>query len=143
MVLLNILKYPDEKLKNPSETVVKFDNNIVKLINDMFETMYFNKAIGLAATQVDIHKQLIVIESSKTKVVLVNPVLLEGSGKDYSEEACLSIPNIVGFVVRTKSICIGTFDVKGYMYRIKANGILSICIQHEVEHLFGFLNIYR
>lgn len=143
MALLNILKYPEEKLKNPSEAVVKFDNKLVKLINDMFETMYINNAIGLAATQVDIHKQLITIDISNSKIVLVNPVLLEVSGKAYPEEACLSIPNIVDIVVRSKNIYIGAFDVKGYMYRIKAKGILAICIQHEVEHLVGLLTIYK
>lgn len=153
MALLNILKYPDEKLRKAAEPVVKFDNNIFKILNDMFETMYFNNAIGLAATQVDIHKQIIVIDISKpnieakpnknSKLVLVNPEILEGSGKTYSEESCLSIPNFVALVVRSKSIYISAFDEKGYAYRIRTNGILSICIQHEIEHLFGNLIIDR
>ncbi|WMY96740.1 MAG: peptide deformylase [Arsenophonus sp.] len=144
MSILNILYYPDERLRNIATTVKKIDSEIEHTVNNMFETMYKKKGIGLAATQVNIHKRIIVIDISTSfseKIILINPIILEKSGSVKSEEGCLSIPEQHAFISRYKYIKVKAFDIKGKKFELKDESLLSICIQHEIDHLNGKLFI--
>ncbi|WP_348666390.1 peptide deformylase [Arsenophonus symbiont of Ornithomya chloropus] len=144
MSILNILYYPDERLRNIATTVKKIDSNIQHIVNDMFETMYEKKGIGLAATQVNINKRIIVIDISTSfseKLTLINPVILEKSGSIKSQEGCLSIPEQHAFISRYKYIKIKAFNINGKEFELKNDSLLSICIQHEIDHLNGKLFI--
>ena len=140
MPLLKILNYPDSRLYKVASKVEVFDTKIKTIVNNMAETMYQAKGIGLAATQVDFHKKIIVIDISKDKdslVVLINTELIESSGIQNIEEGCLSVPGIYEKVERYKNIRVKAFNINGKEFEIKAEGLLAVCIQHELDHLEG------
>lgn len=144
MAVLDILHYPDVRLRTIAKCVKKIDSALQCIIDDMFETMYKKEGIGLAATQVNIHQKIIVLDVSETrdkKLVLINSELLEQSGETAIEEGCLSIPEQHGFIPRTKTIKVRALDYNGSPFELEADGILAICIQHEMDHLIGKLFI--
>ncbi|MBS9439802.1 peptide deformylase [Photorhabdus noenieputensis] len=142
MSVLQVLHYPDERLRTIATPVETVDAEIRRIIDDMFETMYAEEGIGLAATQVDIHQRIVVIDVSETRnerLVLINPELLEKSGATGIEEGCLSIPEQRALVPRAEKVKIKALDYNGQPFELQADGLLSICIQHEMDHLIGKL----
>jgi peptide deformylase len=140
MALLNILRYPDPRLHKVAQPIAVVDERIQTLIADMAETMYAAPGIGLAATQVDRHVRLILVDISEAKndlKVFVNPRLLETSGSSEHEEGCLSVPGIYDKVVRPERIRVSALDRDGQAFEIEADGLLAVCIQHEIDHLDG------
>ncbi|SLM64788.1 MULTISPECIES: peptide deformylase [Dickeya] len=142
MSVLQVLHFPDERLRTQAKPVKKVDAEIQRIVDDMFETMYAEEGIGLAATQVDVHQQIIVIDVSEERdqrLVLINPELLEKSGDTGIEEGCLSIPETRALVPRAESIKVRALDREGKPFELQAEGLLAICIQHEMDHLVGKL----
>lgn len=142
MTILDIVRFPDERLRTVAEPVTQFDDELRQFINDMFETMYNDQGIGLAATQVDVHKRIITIdiEGDKTnQIVLINPEIIESSGETGIEEGCLSIPGCRGFVPRKEKLTVKAFNPQGEEFTLEAQDLLAICIQHEIDHLNGVL----
>jgi peptide deformylase len=140
MALLNILRYPDARLHKTAAPVIVFDESLKKLVRDMAETMYAAPGVGLAASQVDVHKQIIVIDVSErhdSLVVLVNPEIVEASGVSDIEEGCLSVPNVYDIVERAERVKVRAFDQNGNPLTLEAQGLLAVCIQHELDHLKG------
>jgi peptide deformylase len=140
MPLLNILRYPDARLHKVAAPITVFDDGLKRLVVDMAETMYAAPGIGLAATQVDVHKQIIVVDVSErrdTLVVLVNPEILEATGVSDIEEGCLSVPGIYELVERAERVKVRAFDQNGNPFTLEAQGLLAVCIQHEMDHLKG------
>lgn len=140
MALLTILNYPDPRLHTVAKPVTTFDANLKRFVQDMQETMYAAPGIGLAATQVNQHVQLIVIDTSKEQndlLVLINPKILSQSGTQTYEEGCLSVPGIYETVTRAEQITVQAQDVDGNAFKLDADGLLSVCIQHEMDHLKG------
>ncbi|WP_294769265.1 peptide deformylase [uncultured Rhodoferax sp.] len=141
MALLPILCYPDPKLHTVAQPVAAVDARIQQLAADMLETMYDAKGIGLAATQVDVHERLIVIDVSEERdqaMVLINPELVWTSeGTHLNEEGCLSVPGIYDGVTRFDAVRVKALDEKGHSRVIEADGLLAVCIQHEMDHLMG------
>jgi peptide deformylase len=140
MALLQILHYPDERLHRIAEPVTRVDDTIRRLIDDMAETMYAAPGIGLAATQVDVHKRVIVIDISETHdslLALINPTLVRAQGQAEHEEGCLSVPGIYDKVTRAERITITALDRDGRPFTLDAEGLLAVCIQHEMDHLQG------
>lgn len=140
MALLQILKYPDPRLYTVAEPVTEVDQEIRSLVDDMAETMYGAPGIGLAATQVDVHKQLIVLDISETKdrlLVLINPEIIESYGQVACEEGCLSVPGIYEKVSRAEKIRVKALDRDGNAFEFDAEGLLAVCVQHEMDHLKG------
>lgn len=140
MAILPILRYPDPRLHKVAARVARVDDKIQNLIKDMADTMYAAPGIGLAATQVDVHQRIIVIDISETRDqlhVLVNPELLEASGEADCEEGCLSVPGIFEKVSRAQHIKVRAWDARGDARTIEAEGLLAVCIQHEMDHLVG------
>ena len=142
MALLPILEYPDPRLRLRAKPVTKVDDRIRRLIDDMLETMYEAPGIGLAATQVNVHERVIVIDISERNdepVCLVNPEILEKEGNINSEEGCLSVPEFFEFVDRAEKIRVRALDRDGQEIEFDAEGMLAVCIQHEMDHLEGKL----
>jgi peptide deformylase len=140
MALLPILHYPDPRLHKVAAPVAVVDENIRKLARDMAETMYAAPGVGLAATQVDRHIQLIVIDISDTHddlLVLINPKILDSRGKSECEEGCLSVPGIFEMVTRAEWIRVRALGLDGKPFEKEATGLLAVCIQHEMDHLKG------
>ena len=140
MALLNILRYPDARLHKVAAPVTVFDESLKRLAADMAETMYAAPGIGLAATQVDVHKQVIVIDVSERRdslVVLINPAILDASGLSDIEEGCLSVPGIYDTVERAERVKVRAYDQNGNAFTLEAQGLLAVCIQHEIDHLKG------
>jgi len=141
MALLPILCYPDPKLHTTAKAVAAVDARIKTLIADMLETMYDAKGVGLAATQVDVHERLIVIDVSEgrdTPLVLINPSLRWTSPETHlNEEGCLSVPGIYDNVLRYDAVKVEALDGDGQLRQIEADGLLAVCIQHEMDHLMG------
>jgi peptide deformylase len=140
MAILDILNYPDPRLHTVAKPVKEVDANIRRLIKDMAETMYAAPGIGLAATQVNQHVQLIVIDTSETKdqlLVLINPKIIAKSGSQDYEEGCLSVPGIYESVTRAEKITVEALNAQGETFTLDADGLLSVCIQHEMDHLLG------
>lgn len=140
MALLTILNYPDPRLHTVAKPVTTFDANLKRLVQDMKETMYAAPGIGLAATQVNQHVQLIVIDTSKEQndlLVLINPKIMSQSGTQTYEEGCLSVPGIYETVTRAEQIKVQAQDLDGKTFTLDADGLLSVCIQHEMDHLKG------
>lgn len=140
MALLPILRYPDPRLKKVAAPVSKIDESIRKLAYDMAETMYEAPGIGLAATQVDVHKQLVVIDVSEDKsqlLVMVNARILARDGAQEGEEGCLSVPGIYDRVARAERVTVQFLDLEGQERTLEAEGLLAVCIQHELDHLQG------
>ncbi|MBU0689085.1 MAG: peptide deformylase [Gammaproteobacteria bacterium] len=140
MALLPIIKYPDPRLHKVAKPVAAVTENTRKLIRDMSETMYAAPGIGLAATQIDVHEQIVVIDVSETHddlIVFINPVLLELEGTEESEEGCLSVPGIYETVTRANRIKVQAQNESGEIFQLEADGLLAVCIQHEIDHLHG------
>jgi peptide deformylase len=139
-MILPILEYPDPRLKKVAARVTDFGPDLVKLARDMAETMYAAPGVGLAATQVDVHKRVIVIDLSETKddlLVLVNPEIVEADGEAECEEGCLSVPGYYDKVTRAARVRVRAQDEHGKPYEREAEGLLAVCIQHEMDHLVG------
>ncbi|MBX4132579.1 peptide deformylase [Frischella sp. Ac48] len=142
MAILPVLRFPDEKLRKVAKPVDTVTPEIQQIIDDMIETMYAEEGIGLAATQVDVHQRIIVIDVSEERdhvYVIINPEVISKEGETGIEEGCLSVPECRGFVPRAEKIKIKALDRNGEEYIIDADGILAICIQHEMDHLIGKL----
>ena len=140
MAILEILVYPDERLRTVAKPVDTVDDSIRQLVKDMTETMYDANGIGLAATQVDVHKQVIVMDLSEERDqprVLINPKVVEQNGEQVYDEGCLSVPEYYAPVKRAESIKITALDEQGEIYELEADGLLAVCIQHEMDHLAG------
>ena len=140
MAILPILQYPDERLHKIAKKVEHIDESVRKLARDMAETMYAAPGVGLAATQVDRHIQLIVIDVSETHddlKVFINPELLECQGDKEHEEGCLSVPGIYEKVTRAEHVTVRALDEHGDPFTLEAEGLLAVCIQHEMDHLRG------
>jgi peptide deformylase len=140
MALLPILRYPDARLHKVAAPVKRVDDEIRHLISDMAETMYAAPGIGLAATQVDAHVRVIVIDVSETRDelrVFVNPKIIAASGEAEREEGCLSVPEVYEKVCRAERITVRALDAAGEPFELEAEGLLAVCIQHEIDHLEG------
>lgn len=140
MALLNILRYPDPRLYKTAKPVVEVSERIRKLAKDMAETMYAAPGIGLAATQVDVHEQLIVIDTSEDKsnlMVFINPEIVRRDGEQEGEEGCLSVPGIYDKVVRAEHVVVRALNLQGESFTLEAEGLLAVCLQHEIDHLQG------
>ena len=140
MALLTILEYPDPRLKKVASPVTAFTPDVVKLVRDMAETMYTAPGVGLAATQVDVHKRIIIIDISETKddlLVLVNPEIVAAEGEAECEEGCLSVPGYYDKVTRAARITVRARNEHGEPIERAAEGLLAVCIQHEMDHLIG------
>ena len=140
MPKLNILVYPDPRLRQIAREVTVFDGALARLVGDMAETMYSAPGIGLAAVQVDVPKRVVVLDVSAERNdlrVFVNPEVSELAGVTESEEGCLSVPGVFATVERAKTVKITAQDVKGRPFEIAADAMLAICIQHEIDHLNG------
>jgi peptide deformylase len=141
MSLLNILRYPDPRLHKVAKPVTVFDERLKKLAADMAETMYDAPGVGLAATQVDVHEQLVVIDTSETHDdlrVFINPEIIWASEeKQVYEEGCLSVPGIYDGVERPARVKVRALDLEGKPFELEADGLLAVCIQHEMDHLKG------
>ncbi|MFT5219903.1 MAG: peptide deformylase [Planctomycetota bacterium] len=142
MTLLNILHYPDPRLRTIAKPVVEFDANLQQLADDMFETMYEAPGIGLAATQIDRHIRMLVMDVSEDKsqpLCLINPEIIQADGDEEMDEGCLSVPGFYEKVSRAEHILVRAADVTGKVNEFEADGIVAVCIQHEMDHLEGKL----
>ena len=140
MALLTILEFPDPRLRTKAQPVTVFDDALKQLVADMFETMYAAPGVGLAATQVNVHQQLLVMDMSEDKSdarVLINPRLLEKSGEQIFQEGCLSFPGIYADVERALRVKVAAQDVDGKDVEFEVEGPLAVCVQHEMDHLAG------
>jgi peptide deformylase len=140
MAILEILQYPDSRLNTPAERVEKIDAATRRLIEDMAETMYAAPGVGLAATQVDVHKQIVIIDVSEDRSdlrVFVNPEITRREGVAVNQEGCLSVPGIYDNVERAESVTVTALDRNGARFTLNASGMLAACIQHEMDHLQG------
>ena len=142
MALLKILRFPDERLRTQAKKVEMVDDEIRQLIDDMLETMYDAPGIGLAATQVNVHKQVLVLDVSEEKdqpLCFINPVIVKKEGIEEHEEGCLSVPGIYETVERADHIEVRALDRDGQEFSMQAGELLAVCIQHEMDHLKGKL----
>ena len=140
MALLPILRFPDPRLKKVALPVDNVDDEVRRLAHDMAETMYEAPGIGLAATQVDVHRRVIVIDISETRdqlLVVINPELIASEGEQVGEEGCLSVPGIYDKVERAECVVVRYLDLDGNVQTIEAEGLLAVCLQHEMDHLQG------
>ena len=140
MALLPILHYPDPRLHTKAAPVPAVNDRIRQLIADMAETMYAAPGIGLAATQVDVHERVIVIDVSEDRtgmLAFVNPVIVEAAGEAENEEGCLSVPGVFDKVRRAERIKVRALNAQGEPFVLEAEGLLAVCIQHEIDHLEG------
>jgi len=140
MAILPIIRYPDPRLHKIAAPVTVVDEGIRKLVRDMADTMYSAPGVGLAATQVDVHKQVIVIDISETHdqlLVLINPKILDSRGKADCEEGCLSVPGIFEKVTRAEWVKVQALGIDGKPFQVESDGLLAVCIQHEMDHLKG------
>ena len=141
-MILDILKYPDKRLRTIAKHVVSVDETIKQQVKDMFETMYEAPGIGLAATQVNFHQRIIVIDISdqcNEPICLINPEVIEKSGEIQWEEGCLSVPDYYENVIRANDIKVQALNQHGKTFELEASEMLSVCIQHEIDHLNGIL----
>jgi len=140
MAILEILQYPDPRLHLPAARVEKIDATACKLVSDMVETMYGADGVGLAATQVNVHQQVIVIDVSPDKSdlrVFINPEIIRREGLGLNQEGCLSVPGVYDNVERAESVTVTALDENGSRFTLNASGLLATCIQHEMDHLQG------
>ena len=140
MARLPIIEFPDPRLRTKAKPVESVDKRIRQLIDDMFETMYAAPGIGLAATQVDVHLRLLVLDISEDKaqpMVFINPEIVASEGSQVYQEGCLSVPGIYADVTRASKITINALDRDGEAFQLTADGLLAVCIQHEMDHLAG------
>jgi peptide deformylase len=139
-MILPILEYPDPRLKKVAAPVTAFGPDVERLVRDMAETMYAAPGIGLAATQVDVHKRIIVIDISETRDdlrVFINPEIVEAEGEAECEEGCLSVPGYYDKVTRAARIRVRAQDAHGETFELETDGLLAVCVQHEMDHLIG------
>ena len=144
MAILEVLKFPDERLRTVAQTVESVNDDIKTLVSNMFETMKDENGIGLAATQVNVHKRVVVMDVSEEQdnpLVFINPEITQREGSTISEEGCLSVPNNYAKVERAEKITVEALDQNGEKFSLNAEGLLAICIQHELDHLKGKLFI--
>ncbi|MBB5014772.1 peptide deformylase [Rehaibacterium terrae] len=142
MAKLTILEFPDPRLRTVAKPVERVDDALRRLIDDMFETMYAAPGIGLAATQVDVHQRLLVLDVSEDKsrpMVFINPEIVASEGTEVCQEGCLSVPGIFADVKRAAQVTVRALDRDGRPFEIVADGLLAVCIQHEMDHLAGKL----
>jgi peptide deformylase len=140
MAVLNILRYPDPRLEKVARPVERVDDAIRQLVRDLAETMYAAPGIGLAATQVDVHKRVIVLDVSDARdqlLVLINPEIVTREGEQECEEGCLSVPGVYDVVKRAEKVKVRALDGAGQPFELVAEGLLAVCIQHEMDHLEG------
>ena len=141
MALLPILEYPDPRLRTVARPVAAFDDRLRRLVADMAETMYEAPGVGLAASQVDVHERIVVIDTSETKddlQVFINPEIVWASEEQVEcEEGCLSVPGIYDAVTRPARVRVKAFDVRGAPFERDCTGLLAVCVQHEMDHLLG------
>lgn len=140
MPLLEVLVYPDSRLRHVAKPVTEFNDDLKQLVNDMAETMYEAPGIGLAATQVAVEKRVITIDISEDQsdlMVLINPEIVENRGEQEFQEGCLSVPEFYADVTRAEHIKIRAQDLKGQHFELDADELLAVCIQHEIDHLDG------
>ncbi len=140
--ILTILEFPDERLRKKATVVKAVDDKIRKLLDDMLETMYESRGVGLAATQVDVHKRIVVIDVSEEKdapLFLINPEIFEKDGVKESEEGCLSVPGFFEKVTRAEHIRVRALNRDGNSFEFEATELLAVCVQHEMDHLEGKL----
>ncbi|MBY0241587.1 MAG: peptide deformylase [Burkholderiaceae bacterium] len=141
MSILNILRYPDPRLHKVAKPVTVFDARLAKLVDDMAETMYDAPGVGLAASQVDVHERLMIIDVTEDKSGLtayVNPEIIWASDeKQVYDEGCLSVPGVYDGVERPARVKVRAQDIKGQTFEVEADGLLAVCIQHEMDHLMG------
>jgi len=147
-MIYDIVKYPDKVLENKASPVTKFDAELEKLVDDMFESMYAAKGIGLAAPQIGISKRLTVIdlsfkENPEEKLVLINPEVTVQEGKQYEEEGCLSLPDIRDKVRRAAKVRVRAQNLKGEWFEVDGEELLARALQHEIDHLDGVLFIFK
>ncbi|MET0656973.1 MAG: peptide deformylase [Steroidobacteraceae bacterium] len=142
MAKLTILEFPDPRLRTRAAPVKAVDDRIRQLVDDMFETMYAAPGVGLAATQVDVHERVIVIDTTEDRsqpIILINPEIVAREGIEEMEEGCLSVPGIFDKVQRAERIRVRTLDRDGQVQEFDSDGLLAVCIQHEMDHLEGRL----
>ena len=142
MALLEILHFPDERLRTRATPVEEVNDEVRQLVDDMFETMYDAPGIGLAATQINVHKRIIVIDVSQERnqpLVLINPQIIEKDGVEEREEGCLSVPGVYETVQRADHIKVKALDRDGQEFELETGELLAVCIQHEIDHLDGKL----
>jgi peptide deformylase len=142
MAILNILRFPDQRLRKKARPVEEVTDDIRRLVDDMFETMYDAPGIGLAATQVNVQWRVVVIDVSEGRDeprVFINPEILEQRGEEIMEEGCLSVPGIYAEVKRANWVRVRALDRDGNPWEIETDGLLAVCIQHEIDHLDGKL----
>ena len=140
MAILKILQYPDERLHKIAAAVPAVTQPVRTLVKDMAETMYAAPGIGLAATQVDVHQRIIVIDVSETRdqlLVLINPEIIASSGESEFQEGCLAVPGIFDKVTRAEQVTVRATGIDGKSFELNATGLLAVCIQHEMDHLLG------
>lgn len=142
MALLDILHFPDERLRTVAKPVEEVTDEIRELVKNMFETMYDAPGIGLAATQINVHQRIIVIDISEEKnqpICLINPEIIESDGVEVCDEGCLSVPDIYESVERAEHIKVKALNEAGEEFVIETGGLLAVCVQHEMDHLIGKL----
>lgn len=146
MAILDILTFPDSRLRQKAAPVARVDDHLRQFIDDMLETMYAARGIGLAAVQVNVPKRVVVIDTSEEKnspLVLVNPEILERWGEETMEEGCLSVPSFFESVTRAEGVRVRALDRDGEPFELATDGLLAVCIQHEIDHLDGRLFVDR
>jgi len=146
MARLNILEYPDPRLRKVAAAVATVTPEIQKLVRDMAETMYAAPGVGLAATQVDVHKRVIVMDISEARDelrVFINPEIVAAEGEAECEEGCLSVPGYYDKVTRAARVVVRALDADGKPFELEAEGMLAVCVQHEVDHLIGKVFVDR
>jgi len=146
MALLNILEYPDPRLRKVATPVAAVTAEIQKLVRDMAETMYAAPGVGLAATQVDVHKRIIVMDISEAHDelrVFINPEIVAAEGEAECEEGCLSVPGYYDKVTRAARVVVRAQDANGGFFTLEADGLLAVCVQHEIDHLSGKVFVDR
>lgn len=144
MALLDVLHFPDKRLRTVAKAVAQVTPEVKKIAADMLDTMYAENGVGLAATQVNIHQRIVVIDVSETRdqpMMLINPIITEKEGEEKSQEGCLSVPEINADVKRAETVTIEYLDIEGVAQTLHADGLLAVCIQHELDHLQGKLFI--
>lgn len=140
MAVLNILRYPDPRLYKKAAPVAKVDDSVRAFVRDLTETMYAAPGVGLAATQVDVHQRIIVIDASESRdrlLVLINPEIVAREGVQYVDEGCLSVPGIYEPIERAERVAVHALGIGGEPFTLNAEGLLAVCIQHEMDHLEG------
>ena len=144
MALLEVLRFPDKRLRTIAKPVEQITAELKKTAENMIETMYEEEGVGLAATQVNFHRRLIVIDVSEQRnqpMVIINPIIVEHSGEEMSEEGCLSVPETNAEVKRAEFVTLEYLDIEGEQQVLNADGLLAVCLQHEIDHLNGKLFI--